>query len=37
MYNYIIGKITLQESNYIVVEVQGIGYTIFVAKKQSLD
>ena len=37
MYNYIIGKITLQESNYIVVEVQGIGYTIFVANPFSFE
>ena len=31
MYNYIIGKIVLQESNYVVIENNGIGYTVFVA------
>lgn len=31
MFNYIVGKIVLQESNYIVIDNNGIGYTVFVA------
>ena len=37
MYNYIIGTITLQENNYIVVETNGIGYTIFVSNPFSFE
>ena len=37
MYNYIIGKITFQESNYIVIENQGIGYTVYVANPFSFE
>ncbi len=37
MYNYIIGKITIQESNYIVLENNGIGYTIFVPNPFSFE
>ena len=37
MYNYIIGKITLQESNYIVVEANHIGYTVYVANPFSFE
>ena len=37
MYNYITGKVTIQESNYIVVENNGIGYTIFVANPFSFE
>lgn len=31
MYNYIIGKVVVQENNYIVIDNNGIGYTIYVA------
>lgn len=31
MFNYIVGKIVFQESNYVVIENNGIGYTVFVA------
>lgn len=37
MYNYLIGKVTVQESNYIVVEVSHIGYTVFVANPFSFE
>ena len=37
MYNYLIGKVTVQESNYIVVEVSHIGYTVFVANSFSFE
>ncbi|MCM1053652.1 MAG: Holliday junction branch migration protein RuvA [Ruminococcus sp.] len=37
MFNYIIGKITFQESNYIVIENNGIGYTIFVSNPFSYE
>ncbi len=37
MYNYIIGKVTIQENNYIVVENNGIGYAIFVANPFSFE
>ena len=37
MYNYIIGKVTIQENNYIVVENNGIGYTIYVANPFSFE
>lgn len=37
MYNYIIGTVTFQESNYIVVENNGIGYTIYVANPFSYE
>ena len=31
MYSYMIGKVTLQESVYITLEVNNIGYKIYVA------
>ena len=37
MYNYIYGKIVEQESNYIVVENNKIGYTVFVANPFSFE
>ncbi len=37
MLNYIIGKVVLQESNYIVVDNNNIGYTIFVANPFSFE
>ena len=37
MYNYIIGKIVKQESNYIVVDNHGIGYTVYVANPFSFE
>lgn len=37
MLNYIIGKIVLQENNYIVIENNQIGYTIFVANPFSYE
>ena len=37
MYNYIIGKIVAQESNYIVVEANNIGYTVYVANPFSFE
>ncbi len=37
MFNYILGKITYQGSNYIVLENNNIGYTIFVANPFSYD
>lgn len=30
MFNYIIGKITGQESNYVVIENNGVGFTVYV-------
>ncbi|MDO4963260.1 MAG: Holliday junction branch migration protein RuvA [bacterium] len=37
MYEYIKGKIVSQESNYIVLENNGIGYLIYVANPYSFD
>jgi len=37
VYNYIIGKIVMQENNYIVVDNNGIGYTIYVANPFSFE
>lgn len=37
MYNYIKGNIVLQESNYIVIDNNGIGYTVFVANPFSFE
>lgn len=37
MYNYIIGKVTDQESNLIVLENNEIGYQIFVANPYSFE
>ena len=37
MYNYIKGSIVLQESNYIVIDNNGIGYTVFVANPFSFE
>ena len=33
MYDYIIGKITYIKNNAIVVENNGIGYLVYVAKR----
>ena len=35
MYEYIKGKITKQESNYVVLENNGIGYLIYVPNPYS--
>jgi len=35
MYSYMIGKVTLQESVYIILEVNNIGYKIYVANPYS--
>ena len=37
MYEYIKGKIVNQESNYIVVDNNGIGYLIYVPNPYSFD
>ena len=37
MYNYIYGKIVAQESNYIVVDNNNIGYTVYVANPFSFE
>lgn len=37
MYNYITGKITGLEANYIILENQGIGYQIYVANPYSFE
>ena len=37
MLNYIIGKVIFQENNYIVVENNNIGFTIFVANPFSFE
>ena len=37
MYNYIKGIIAEQESNYIVVDVSGVGYQIYVANPYSYE
>ena len=37
MLNYIIGKVVMQESNYIVLENNQIGFTIFVANPFSFE
>ncbi len=37
MYNYITGKVTILESNMIVVENNGIGYSIYVANPYSYE
>ena len=37
MYEYIKGKIVNQESNYIVVDNNGIGYLIYVANPYSFE
>ena len=37
MYNYIIGKVTFIECNYIVLENNGIGYQIYVASPFSFE
>lgn len=37
MYNYIIGKVVMQENNYIVIDNNGIGYTIFVSNPFSFE
>ena len=35
MYSYMIGKVALQESVYIILEVNNIGYKIYVANPYS--
>ena len=37
MYAYIKGKITEIESNYVVIETNGIGYIIYVANPYSFQ
>lgn len=37
MYNYIIGKVVIQENNYIVIDNNGVGYTIYVANPFSFE
>lgn len=37
MFNYIMGKVVMQENNYIVIENGGIGYTVFVANPFSFE
>ena len=37
MYEYIKGKVTDNQSNYIVLENNGIGYLIYVASPYSFD
>lgn len=37
MYNYIKGKITFVESNMIVIDNNGIGYSVFVANPYSFE
>lgn len=37
MYKYMIGKVTMQASNYIVLENNGIGYLIYVANPYSYE
>lgn len=37
MLNYIFGKVVLRESNYIVLETNGIGFTIYVANPFSYE
>ena len=37
MYNYINGKLTDQESNFIVLDVAGVGYQIYVANPYSFE
>ncbi len=37
MYNYLDGKIEYQESSYIVVDVNGIGYTVYVPNPYSYN
>ena len=37
MYNYITGKVAFVESNMVVIENNGIGYSIFVANPYSFE
>ena len=37
MFNYIKGKVTLEESNYIVIDVGGVGYQVYVANPYSYE
>lgn len=37
MFNYIVGKIVLQENNYVVIDNHGIGYTVYVANPFSFE
>jgi len=37
MLNYITGKIVMQENNYVVIDNNGIGYTVFVANPYSYE
>ena len=37
MYNYLEGKIEYQESSYIVIDVNGVGYNVFVPNPYSYE
>lgn len=37
MFNYIIGKVTNHESNYIILECNNIGFTVFVSNPFSFE
>ena len=37
MYNYINGRLTDQESNFIVLDVAGVGYQIYAANPYSFE
>ena len=37
MYNYITGKVAFVEANLIVIENNGIGYSVFVANPYSFE
>ena len=37
MYNYIVGTIASQQTNFIVIDNNGIGYTVFVANPYSFE
>ena len=37
MYEYIKGKIVNQESNYIVIDNNGIGYLVYVSNPYSFE
>ena len=37
MYSYLEGKIEYQESSYIVIDVNGVGYSVFVPNPYSYE
>ena len=37
MYSYLEGKIEYQESSYIVIDVNGVGYNVFVPNPYSYE